>query len=235
MSACGRFFGVSLGPGDPELITVKALKILQSVDCLFTVVSRQSSRSVSGAIIDALDGVSAERTELVFAMRDNREDKAACIAENVSIIVEKLRNGLDCAFTTIGDALTYSTYGYVLDEIKRQLPGIEIVTVPGVNSWTLLSSQLNRVLVEDRETLSVIPSFAEDKLHSVVENVDGTAVLLKTYNTRDALIAELDENGYDYFYGSNLGMDDEFISSDADAIIARDKEYLSMLIVKKKK
>ena len=235
MRSLGEFFGVSLGPGDPELVTLKALKVLRSVDCIFTVVSRQSSRSVSGSIIDALDGITAERIELVFAMRDNRDDKADLIAGNLSLILDKLKNGKNCAFTTIGDALTYSTYGYIMSEIKRQFPEVKIETVPGVNSWSLLSAQANRVLVEDRETLSVIPSFAEGESHSVLEDLKDTAVLLKTYNTRDALIAELAKNGDDFLYGSNLGMENEFISSDADAILARNREYMSMLIVKKSK
>ena len=235
MHAAGNFFGVSLGPGDPELVTIKALKILQKVDCIFTVVSRQSARSVSGSIIDSLDGITAERIELVFAMRDNQDDKSSRISENISLILDKLRSGNSCAFTTIGDALTYSTYGYIMSEIRRQAPDIKIETVPGVNSWSMLAAEANRVLVEDREVLSVVPSFAEEEQERVLGNIKDTAVLLKTYNTRDALITELAKNGDDFLYGSNLGMDNEFISSDADAILGRDREYLSMLIVKKSK
>lgn len=233
MSDPGNFFGVSLGPGDPELVTLKALKVLQTVDCIFTVVSRQSSRSVSGSIIDSLDAITAERVELVFAMRDNRDDKADLIAENASIILERLKSGKHCAFATIGDALTYSTYGYIMREIKCQAPEVNIETVPGVNSWSLLASRANRVLVEDREILSVIPSFAEEEQKRVLNDIKDTAVLLKTYNTRDSLIAELAKNGDDFLYGSNLGMEGEFISSDADAVLAREREYMSMLIVKK--
>ena len=231
----GKFFGVSLGPGDPGLITVKALDALRSVDYIFTVVSRQSSRSVSGAIIDALDGITAERVKLVFAMRDNSADKAARIAENASLILDKLKSGYSCAFVTIGDALTYSTYGYILSVIRKHLPELDIETIPGVNSWSALSAKVNRVLVEDREELSIIPSYAEESPLSVINKTGGTAVLLKTYKTRDKLVAALDEDGCEFLYGSNLGMENEFISDNSEEILSRANEYLSMLIVKKKK
>ncbi len=231
----GKFFGVSLGPGEPGLITLKALNALQGVDCIFTVVSRQSSRSVSGAIIDALDGITAERVELVFAMRDNSADKAARVAENAELILEKLKSGCSCAFATIGDALTYSTYGYILSVICKQIPELEIETIPGVNSWSALSAKVNRVLVKDRDELSIIPSFAEEDPLSVIKKTDGTTVLLKTYNTRDKLIAALNDANCEFLYGSNLGMDNEYISDNSEEILLRGKEYLSMLIVKNKK
>jgi precorrin-2/cobalt-factor-2 C20-methyltransferase len=231
----GKLFGVSLGPGDPGLVTLKALKILQNADVIFTVISRQGSSSASGRIIDSLDGVDAERIELVFAMRDDREDKALCIRNNAEQIIEKLQSGKSCAFATIGDALTYSTYGYILNELKASLPPLEVETIPGVNSWSALASSVNRVLVEDRAVLSVVPSYAPDVKLSHSADSGNSTVLLKTYNTRDHLINELRSSGVEFLYGANLGMENEFISDNAEDILARDKEYLSMLIVKNKK
>jgi len=231
----GKLFGVSLGPGDPELITMKALKRLQAADVIFTVISRQGSTSASGRIIDSLDGITAERVELIFAMRDDREDKALLINNNAEQIIDRLKDGQDCAFATIGDALTYSTYGYILSELQQKIPDLEVETVPGVNSWSALSARVNRVLVEDRATLSVIPSYANDISPVTGLDSENTSVLLKTYNTRDHLVNILNENGCDFLYGANIGMENEFVSDNVNEILARGKEYLSMLIVKNKK
>jgi precorrin-2/cobalt-factor-2 C20-methyltransferase len=94
---------------------------------------------------------------------------------------------------------------------------------------------VNRVLVEDRAVLSVVPSYANNVTSALSDGADSTTILLKTYNTRDQLVNTLNEKGCDFLYGANLGMENEFISDNAEDILARDKEYLSMLIVKNKK
>ncbi len=64
----GKFYGIGLGPGDPGLVTLKAADALRSVKAIYSVASRQSARSISGRILDALPGITAERTELEFTM-----------------------------------------------------------------------------------------------------------------------------------------------------------------------
>ena len=69
----GRFYGVGLGPGDPGLVTLRTAEILRAAHVVYTVASRQSERSVSGAIINALPGVTARREELKFTIRQRAE------------------------------------------------------------------------------------------------------------------------------------------------------------------
>ena len=94
---CGKFYGVGLGPGDPGLVTRKAAEILCSVQVVYTAASRQSSRSVSGAILDALPGVTARRVELEFTMATDFPTRLARIREHAERIAEELRSGKDCA------------------------------------------------------------------------------------------------------------------------------------------
>jgi len=94
----GKFYGVGTGPGDPELITLKAVRILQDSDVVFTAVSRQSERSVSGRVVDNLDGIIAERIELIFAMTKNWDDRLQLIRNNAKLISEELLQGKSCTF-----------------------------------------------------------------------------------------------------------------------------------------
>lgn len=230
----GTFFGIGVGPGEPGLITVKAVEILKRADVIFTVSSRQSDRSVSGAVVDSVEGVAGEQKQLIFAMTKDLEDRMDLIRKNAQIILADLRRGKDCVFATIGDPLTYSTYGYLLKELLEIEPGIVIKTVPGVNSWSALAAESNTVLVEDKEKLCIVPSYSKVAEKEALENAE-TVVFLKTYNSRNDIVDKLKTNVPEasVLYGANLGMEKQFISTDFDEIIEHDREYLSMLIVRK--
>ncbi|MCK5845067.1 MAG: precorrin-2 C(20)-methyltransferase [Victivallales bacterium] len=233
MSA-GKFFGVGLGPGDPELVTLKALRVLREADVVFTVVSVNGGRGISGRVIDSLDGIEGERRELIFSMSNDWDERMSVIRENAKVILVELEKGRNCVFTTIGDSLTYSTYGYVLKGILAMAPETRVESVPGVNSWSALAAASNTVLVEDKEKLCIVPSHSGAVAEEALEHAD-TVVFLKTYASRDALARELDDSGRDLLYGANLGLENEFISSKVDEISDREKEYLSMLVARKRR
>lgn len=230
----GIFFGIGVGPGDPGLITVKALELLKLVDVIFTVSSRQSDRSVSAAVIDSIEGTSGKQKQLIFAMTKDWKDRMNLIRKNAQIILEDLRLGKDCVFATIGDPLTYSTYGYLMKELLRLEPELKVKTIPGVNSWSALAAESNTILVEDKEKLCIVPSYSEVAEKEALQNAD-TVVFLKTYKSRNDIVNNLKKDipEASVLYGANLGMEKQFISTDFDKITAHDREYLSMLIVKK--
>ena len=89
----GKFYGVGLGPGDPGLVTLRTAEILRAVHVVYTVASRQSERSVSGAIIDALPGVTARCEELKFTMSKDFPTRLAKIEEHAQRIAAELRAG----------------------------------------------------------------------------------------------------------------------------------------------
>ena len=140
MPATGKFFGVGLGPGDPDLITRKGWEALCQADIIYTVASRQGSSSQSLRIVKAQPGVKAELRELVFAMNQDWEDRLSTIDRHAADIAAELKNGYDCAFVTIGDVLTYSTCGYLLEALMKLIPNLNKTIVPGVNSWSALTA-----------------------------------------------------------------------------------------------
>ena len=234
--ALGKFYGVGLGPGDPGLVTLRALEVLRAVQVIYAAASQQSSRSVSGRILDALPGVTADRCELAFTMSNNFDERLARIDEHAARILDRLRSGDDAAFVTIGDPMTYSTCGYLLRILRRLEPELAFEIIPGVNSWSALAAASAEPLVEDNEILRIVPGYlAPDS--AVLESVmkpEGTVVFLKTYRERDRYADLLRERGCRMVYGANIGLANEFFSKDPEEISSRPEEYLSMLLGKTK-
>ena len=227
----GTFYGIGLGPGDPDLVTLKALKALQKADRIYTVLSRNAEQSVSDSIVRALPGIGAEPIPLEFTMSRSWDERLRKIGEHADSIAAELRKGLNCAFTTIGDPMTYSTCSYLLKALKQRIPDLKSEIVPGVNSWSALAASVQKPLAEDTEILRIIPSFiAGDP--EFPENT--TSILLKTYHTRDELLRKIPADA-EVWYGANLGLANETAASDRDRIGTLPEAYLSMLAVKRGK
>ena len=123
-----------------DKITLKAADALRSVKAIYSVASRQSDRSISGRILDALPGITAERTELEFTMSKDFGERLARIDEHAALILAGIRRGEDAAFVTIGDPMTYSTCSYLLRALRHMEPELEYEIIPGVNSWSALAA-----------------------------------------------------------------------------------------------
>ena len=233
--AQGMLYGVGLGPGDPRHMTLRAADVLRHADKIFTVASPNSSFSVSGAAVEALGGVHGELCQLTFSMSRNDTERQEAVERNARLIAEALASGLHCAFATIGDAMTYSTFGYVLEVLRRMLPGLEVEIVPGVNSFSALAAASGRVLVEDGQMLRVIPAFRSENAKTLSFEPGSTTILLKTYRSRQALVERLrHEPDIDIVYGERLGLNGAFVCDDLEALEARPETYLSLMMVKKR-
>ena len=229
----GSLYGVGIGPGDPRYLTFRAAEVLRGADVIFTVISANAEDSTSESVVESLSP-RGEIRRLVFSMSRDAAVRQAQVEENAAAILKELRAGRNCAFATLGDAMTYSTFGYVLRIIRQQHPELDVEIVPGITSFATLSAHSQTVLVEDREQLRIIPAFKVDMVDSIEFPPSSTTVLMKTYKSRDALIQRLlHEPGISIVYGERLGMEDEFITSDPQEILKRPETYLSLMMVKK--
>ena len=229
----GKLYGIGIGPGDPELLTLKGARILAECDVIFTVISQHVSESVSGAVVEAVRP--RGRVErLTFSMSRDPAERQAMLAANAQRIADELGQGRTCAYTTLGDTLTYSTYGYMLKILRQTLPGLEVETVPGVTSFATLAARADAVLVENTEDLRVVPAFKASMAESIEFPKGSSTVLLKTYRSRNALIRRLrQEKDLKVLYGERLTMEGEFISRDLDEIEARPECYFSLMLVRR--
>ncbi len=230
----GKLFGVSIGSGDPKYLTLRAVEVIQEADVIFTVISQNAQNSVSLDVVQSVQPQGEVRTQIFSMSRDNAV-RFAKVQENAHAILACLKEGKSCAFATLGDALTYSTFGYVLKILQAELPELEVEIVPGITSFATLAAKSGQVLVENKEMLRIIPSFKADTAEHISFPKNSTTILLKTYHSRQALIERLrQEEDIEVVYGEYLGMEQEVILQDLDQIQNRNDTYLSLMMVKKK-
>ena len=131
----GTLYGVGVGPGDPELITLKAVKVLNHVKVIFAASSSKNEYSLAleNAKSHMLNG--AEVVRLSFPMTRDQEILEKAWEENATRILDFVQQGKDVAFITIGDPLTYSTFGYVMETIQEMAPEVPVCVIPGVTSY----------------------------------------------------------------------------------------------------
>ena len=229
----GRFYGVGVGPGDPGYLTLRAAELLRAADVIFTVVSQNAVQSVSRSVVESLGPLRGRLETLTFSMSRDAAVRAGQIEANARCIQLELEAGRDCVFATLGDAMTYSTFGYVLDLLRRALPELAVEVVPGITSFAALAARSGKVLVENGEELRIIPAFRSELADDLDFRPHSTTVLLKSYRSRAALLHRLRQEQASLIYGERLGMEGEFWTTDPDEVASRPEEYLSLLLVKK--
>ncbi len=233
----GKFFGVGVGPGDPELISLKAVRILRSMHTIFAASSTKNSHSVAMRIARPYLPQGTSVIRLSFPMTSDKKILKESWRKNAATIVKELERGKDVAFITVGDPLTYSTYGYVIREIKRIAPHIDIQTVPGITSYQAAAALVHLPLAEGEETLLVLSgSKGGEHLRRLGGRVDNI-VLLKVYrHFQDiySVLKEMDLN--EATIGITCcGQPDEKIITDVKEMVDKKLNYFTLLLIKNKK
>ena len=118
----GTLYGIGVGPGDPDLITVKAVKILNRVDIVFAAASTKNNHSLAVNIARPHIPENAAVKMLRFPMTRDKHQTRAAWQEHSHTIIAELEKGKNVAFLTLGDSLTFSTYGYILRHIQDTPP-----------------------------------------------------------------------------------------------------------------
>ena len=156
----GTFIGIGVGPGDPELITVKAVKALQSVDIICVPKSHANKPSMALRMVKQILAERkkpAEILELIFPMTKDDLNNRKLWVENAAIVAAKAKKG-DVAFITLGDPMLYSTFLYLYECVKETYPEIELEIIPGVTSVTAAAASAKLPLAEKEEVVTIIPS-----------------------------------------------------------------------------
>ncbi len=235
MTKYGKFIGVGVGPGDPSMLTLKAVDVLKKVDYIFEAVGKNSKESISSKIVSAIEGITAIKIPLVFSMSRSHSQRKEAWVKNALLVCDKLKDGKDVAFVTIGDPLIYSTYTYLMKEVLNIIADIKVETIPGITSFQYSASRKNMPIVEDEETLMLLPAWKEEIVNLDLVKKADTVVCLKTYRTRNAIIDILQNSGKNnLLYAQRVGLEDEKISNSLDEIKKTSVEYLSHLIGRKK-
>jgi precorrin-2/cobalt-factor-2 C20-methyltransferase len=175
----GTLYGIGIGPGDPELITLRGTRLISACRNLFVPKARTASESVALAIARPLVGPGTRIEEIVFPMTADREELAERWDEAAFRVAKVLTAGEDACFLTLGDPLLYSTYIYLLRALRRTIPGLRAVTVPGITAFGAAAALTGFSVGEGREPVTIVP--AADDLTAVRRALaaGGTVVLMK--------------------------------------------------------
>jgi precorrin-2/cobalt-factor-2 C20-methyltransferase len=152
MTLTGRLTGVGVGPGDPELVTVKAVRVLREADVVFVPVSASGDPGYAEGVVRA--HVDRELHRLTFALGNDPAGREASWESAACAVTAALDGGAWAAFATIGDPNLYSTFTYLA---RRLPPQVAIDTVPGITAFQDLAARSGTVLAEGARTLALLP------------------------------------------------------------------------------
>lgn len=229
----GVFYGIGVGPGDPELLTVKAIHAIEAADVLIAPKTEKKDGSVALSIAKPYLKPDVEIVYQVFPMVKGFEHDDSAWKENKAEILGLLNQGKNVAFLTLGDPMFFSTYIYVFRLLEHE--DVRIETIPGIPAYAAISSQLGCPIVEGNEVLTIIPATAKrEKMKRAMEASDNV-VLMKVYRNFPDVIEILEEHGMakNAVLVSRAGLDGEQVFHDVAAHRAERPNYLSTILTRR--
>ncbi|HEX7256719.1 MAG TPA: precorrin-2 C(20)-methyltransferase [Nitrososphaeraceae archaeon] len=191
-----KLFCVGCGPGDPELLTIRALNLIKEADVIFVPTSKLNKPSIALSIVEKHLKKTTEIINLVFPMIKDRDSLKEYWKKNAFEIAQKVRSGKKTVYLTVGDPALYSTWIYIHRELKRDYQDIEIEIIPGITSIFAFAAEAKISLVEGDENLSIVPACYDlNKVKNTVKSSD-TIVFLKDGRYFDNVIEMLSDTGF---------------------------------------
>jgi len=231
----GILYGIGVGPGDPDFITLKAVNLLKTVDIVFAASSAKNSHSQAVEIVKPHLKASVPIQMLPFPMTRDRQAMQAAWQDNARTVIQVLEQGKNAAFITLGDCMTYSTYGYVLKQIQKLAPHIKIFSIPGITSYQAAAARINTPLVEGEQSLLLLSGVTGGDKFRELSNRADNVVFLKAYKNAGDIAKALDEAGMaDKSVGIvKCGLEGEQIISNLSVFQKKKPDYWTLIISKK--
>ena len=229
MAKKGKLFGIGVGPGDTELLTLKAARILKTVPVIF---SPKSSKEKDSIALSIVRPILEEREDYkrmmivapIFPMIEDKDELEKIWDSASEMIAQYLDSGRDVAFVTLGDTSVFSTYSYVQ---KRLIDDYEIETIPGITSFTACAATRNKALVEQNQILTIVPKI-DDRLEQVLEYSDSIVLMKASRNTAELEdTIEQKEGNKEIYSVQNCTREDEKIIEG----FSTEKPYLTTTII----
>ena len=215
-----KLYGIGVGPGDKELVTIKAARIIGESQVIVTPSGMKGGKSIALETVEDYINENCEVLTKHFPMGGpEQEDK---IYEAFQAIEEKLLEGKDVTFLTIGDPFVYSTYIYLLKYIQEK--GYETETIPGITSFCACASIAGIPLVIGNEPLLIVPG---DRIESIKD--EKFVVVMKVYRREEDVINDLEDKGFKYVYIKKAGREGQEVLTKKEEII-KNNEYMALII-----
>lgn len=232
----GRLYGVGVGPGDPELLTLRAYHILSQVPIIFVPQKGSRSDSFAYSIINNLVPKSGKKViSLILPMLKDREQLEGYWDKAVESIWQHLKGGEDCAFINVGDPLLYGTFIHIFRKLQKSHPEVEVEVIPGISSVNAAAAKAIVPLASNDERIAIISADGDDKfIRETLKDFD-TVVFMKMHTVFDKLLSIIEEMNLvgKCVYVRRCTTQDEEIVRDISKLRGKKLDYFSLLIVRK--
>jgi precorrin-2/cobalt-factor-2 C20-methyltransferase len=216
-----KIYGIGVGPGDGEYITLKGYNLIRKADRVF--IPASGGKSFAGNI--AKDYIRDKQVlELDFAMDGNERERYAVIAQ---LIDDKLKSGQTGVFLTLGDPMVYSTFCYFLEELVKL--GIQVETIPGVTSFCAAANRTRMPVALKGESFYLCDGDIDEEALMASDSV----CILKTYKNKEEILNTLEKHGFEYVYVKRCTCDEEQVLYEREEIL-KDTDYISLILGRRK-
>jgi precorrin-2/cobalt-factor-2 C20-methyltransferase len=263
----GKLYVIGVGPGDPELLTLKAIRVIKESPVICVPKGREEGSSLALSIVQKITNLDdKEIIEAYFPMRKTRTStevqkcrsaeaktsddvpsglpdfRSSALSseldtkwkQTAETILNKLKEGRNVAFLTLGDPSFYSTFYYLYNKLFELHPALNIEIIPGVSSINASAARAEISLGLGDDKIAILPANYMNDLKSALDAFD-TVVLMKVHKVFDQIVDLLQEMDLIDKASciSQAGMEDEKIFKDIRNVKQEDLSYFSMVIVKK--
>ncbi len=231
--------GIGVGPGDPDLLTVKAVRAIQEADVILCPASAEDRPSIALSVASSLVK-NQEIVKLVFPMTKDKAVLESTWKRNARIMAQKALSCQNAVYLTVGDPYLYSTWIYMHREIRASHPELPISVIPGIVSVFTFAAKVGVSVAEGSEKVAIIPSCYDlESVRQIAQNAE-SLIFLKDGRYFDQVIEVLRESGFPddsiFAIGQDLGTEKEIIRKmtlgevNDDALTSK---YFSILVVKR--
>ncbi len=231
----GVLYGVGVGPGAPDLLTLRAVETLKQADVIALPRSSDYSASMAWRIIEPVIGKRSDQERLFLTFPMSKEPARLRQAWDTAFakIGERLESGRSVAFATEGDPSLYSTFGYLLREAERRWPGIRVEVVPGVSSIAAVPAVLGVPLADGLERIAIIPAnYGVEDLVAILNRFD-TTILMKIGAEMPKIVEALERTGllHKAAYVAKATMAEQKVVSDLRGVRTERGDCFAMVVV----
>ncbi len=228
----GCFYGVGVGPGDPELITLKALRLIRNA-AVVSYLANDSGQSQARAIAcEAFVDVQTEQIEIAINMPMSTDRRLANNAydEGAEQIRQQLEAGHDVVFLCEGDPLFFGSFAYLLERLQSDF---ECQVVPGISSVHAASAALQAPLTMLKESFVVVSGRHSDEQIRVALQQHDSVVIMKAGQARPRILALLEETGRqnDARYLEYIGRENQRVEASISSLASEAGPYFSLFVV----
>ncbi len=232
----GTLYGVGVGPGDPELLTIKGYKYLRQCPVIAYPKRRQGSKSYALDIVELYVDPS-EKTLLgfIFPMTKNQEVLTRRWNKTVDALWQHLSEGRDVAFVTEGDPMMYSTFIHMRRLVQERYPDVTVVSVPGVSSMHGAASSFGLPLADGNETIAIMPATGDPEHTRKMLQDHDCVVFIKVAKVLDFMIELLDDMDLidKAVVGTRVTGTEEMVWHNVRDLYGVYLNYLTIMVVKK--